>query len=79
VASVALAWLLGALGMAQLYAVEFLVGGLSTVSYVAAQSCLPSVTSTWSIDFTPNPSIPPTSRDAILFSLLLLSGVVVGS
>lgn len=41
--SVPLAWLLGALGMAQLYAAEFLVGGLSTVSYVAAQSWLPSV------------------------------------
>ena len=38
-----LAWLLGTLGMAQLYAVEFLVGGLSTVSYVTAQSWLPSV------------------------------------
>lgn len=41
--TVPLAWAGGALGMAQLYAVEELVGGLSTVSYVAAQSWLPSV------------------------------------
>lgn len=43
ISSVPLAWLLGTLSMAHLYAVEFLVGGLSTVSYVTAQSWLPSV------------------------------------
>ena len=41
--TVPVAWAVGVLGMAHLYAVEFLVGGLSTVSYVAAQSWLPSV------------------------------------
>ena len=41
--TVPLAWAVGVLGMSQLYAVEFLVGGLSTLSYVAAQSWLPSV------------------------------------
>lgn len=41
--TVPLAWSIGALGMAQLYAVEFLVGGLSTISYVAAQFWLPNV------------------------------------
>lgn len=41
--SVPLIWLFGDLGMAQLYAIEFLVGGLSTLSYISAQSYLPSV------------------------------------
>ncbi len=43
VLTVPLAWSLGRLGLLQLYAVEFLVGGLTTISYVVGQSYLPSV------------------------------------